>query len=744
MTAVHLQERSGLRVNLRGPVHQHRAMPARLCLNMIVKNEAANIERCLASLAPVVSAWVICDTGSSDDTVDRIERFFLERGIAGELHRCAFINFGQARNEALDCCLRSPFEFDYILFADADMELVVGDPSFRDRLSADAYLVQQRAGISYENIRLLRRDAKARYVGATHEYLDIKGSRERLSEIWYIDHASGANRPGKFERDARLLEEDLSRDAGNARSVFYLAQSYRDGGELARARETYLRRAAMGGWDEEVWYSLYAIGGLNERLGAPVAEIRSAYLDAWQFRPRRAEPLYQLARFHRERSEWPLARLFAHQAAAIPHPSDDILFVDDSVYLWRSLDELGVAAYWAGEKAEGKAATDRVLAEGHVPLSERARIESNLRFYLDGPEQGSPSPGQIAVPEPSSNSPARVFRRRILFALADNYPGGSGYLRGVLVAEHMAAHMGWTTRVLDVHEASDPLRFEAACKEFEPDVIVLQRAFEPHQHPERLRPALVIVDLDDALFQRSDMMGRMESAVAAAHAFVAGNRFIGEWAKRFNGNVHVVNTCGPLRAQRSNQRPRDRQKIVAWPHSAPFDYPEELELVGQILVELRKRGDFEFRLYGSNFSYGDALTRKEPWLQSMRRDGIGISLMPSMPYAQYVASLEDVAVGMQPIVSQWSKGKSFGKVLACMSSEAAVVCSDAVDHDLVFNGSNGMLARSVSDWVEAIGRYLESPMERERAADLAYQDYCERLTTPVAAKALDQLIAGLR
>ena len=719
-------------------------MPAKLCLNMIVKNEAANIERCLASVAPVIGAWVICDTGSSDDTIERIERFFAGRAIPGELHRFDFVNFGQARNEALERCRRSALEFDYILFADADMELVVADRSFLDRLSASAYLVQQRAGISYDNVRLLRRDAPASHVGATHEYLDIQGDRERLSEIWYVDHASGANRPGKFERDARLLEADLLRDPENPRSVFYLAQSYRDGGDLTRARDMYRRRVAMGGWDEEVWYSLCAIGGLNERLDAPVAEIRSAYLDAWQFRPRRAEPLYQLARFHRERNEWALAHLFAQQAAAIPRPAGDILFVDDSVYLWRSLDELGVAAYWAGQKAEGKAATERVLAEGHLPSSERARVESNLGFYMDGPGQGSPHAATVAAPEVVGNSPARAFRRRILFALADNYPGGSGYLRGVLVAEHMAAHLDWTTRVLDIHEASDPARFDAACREFEPDVVVLQRAFAAHQHPDRLRPAMVVIDLDDALFLRSDMMAPMEASVASADAFVAGNRFIGEWAKRFNDHVHVINTCGPMPTQRASRRPRDRKNIIAWPHSAPFDYPEELELVGQILVELRNQCDFDFWLYGSNFSYGDGLSRKEPWLRQMRAQGIDISLVESMPYAEYVASLEDVAVGMQPIVSEWSHGKSFGKLLACMSSEAAVVCSDAADHALMFNGSNGMLACSVSEWVAAIRRYLESPAERERATDLAYRDYCQRLTTPVAARALDNIIATLR
>ena len=51
----------------------------RLCLNMIVKNEMANLERCLGAVADHICCWVIGDTGSTDGTQDFIIAFFAER-----------------------------------------------------------------------------------------------------------------------------------------------------------------------------------------------------------------------------------------------------------------------------------------------------------------------------------------------------------------------------------------------------------------------------------------------------------------------------------------------------------------------------------------------------------------------------------------------------------------------------------------------------------------------------------------
>ncbi len=83
----------------------------------------------------------------------------------------------------------------------------------------------------------------------------------------------------------------------------------------------------MGGWEEEVFVSLLELAKVLERQDAPVPEVRSAYLDAWQYRPTRAEPLSHLARYHRERGWDALADLFERRKKQMK-PSKDILFVE--------------------------------------------------------------------------------------------------------------------------------------------------------------------------------------------------------------------------------------------------------------------------------------------------------------------------------------------------------------------------------------------------------------------------------
>ena len=53
-----------------------------ICLNMIVKNESKIIFRLFDSVINLIDTYCICDTGSTDNTVQMIEDYFREKNIS--------------------------------------------------------------------------------------------------------------------------------------------------------------------------------------------------------------------------------------------------------------------------------------------------------------------------------------------------------------------------------------------------------------------------------------------------------------------------------------------------------------------------------------------------------------------------------------------------------------------------------------------------------------------------------------
>ena len=248
----------------------------RICLNMIVKDEAKVIGRCLASVRPFIDAWVIVDTGSSDGTQDIVRELLAD--LPGELHERPWRDFGHNRSEAITLARGRG---DYLFFIDADEVLELPQTFQRPVLGSDAYALQVSYGATrYQRVCLVANHIPWRWEGVLHEYLAcdraferqaLKGPRVRV----YSDGArSQQDVAVKYAADARVLEAALALDPGNRRYVFYLAQSYRDAGEREAALVQYDRRAAMEGWDEEVWYSLYQSALLAECGGHALGRAR--------------------------------------------------------------------------------------------------------------------------------------------------------------------------------------------------------------------------------------------------------------------------------------------------------------------------------------------------------------------------------------------------------------------------------------------------------------------------------------
>jgi glycosyltransferase involved in cell wall biosynthesis len=356
---------------------------AKVCLNMIVKNEAATIERCLQAALPFIDCCVISDTGSGDDTIAKIQAFCAQNHISCQIPEFSFVNFEQARNQSLQYCQQSDLSFDYILLLDADFELRIDQSAkqLKRQLLGHGYRLSVRHGqMHYQTLRLIPRNCTASYVGVTHEYLEINLEQRHLADPWIFDHGDGGSKHDKYQRDIRLLTEAIAQAPTNPRSWFYLGQSYFDLEQYQQAINAYERRIALGGWPEEVFYAHLRLARAKQQAGFAAIEVAHAYLVAYQYRPSRAEPLVDLAYFHSGRNEHALALLYARQARQLAQPND-VLFVETDSYSWKALDVIGISAYYLGAFDEGRQALEQLLAIAATPAAVRPRLEQNLAYY---------------------------------------------------------------------------------------------------------------------------------------------------------------------------------------------------------------------------------------------------------------------------------------------------------------------------------------------------------------------------
>ncbi len=354
-----------------------------VCLCMIVKNENHVIRRCLQSVLPLIDCWVIVDTGSSDGTQQAIRSFL--RDVPGELYERPWVDFAVNRSESLAF---ANGRATYLLVIDAD-EVLEYDEDFRlPHLQAGAYdFVIHSGSLEYYKTQLLRTTVPWRYEGVVHEHVitDVPHTRERLTGLRTLRIPDGARArdPLTYRKDALLLEGAVLQDPGNARHMFYLAQSYADAGEIDLALDRYRKRVAMGGWPEEVYCALYQIARLQEGKGGAWPPVMEAYLAAYAFRPERAEPLYRVGFQYQALRQFPLAHLFLARAMRLPYPKAELLFVEKDTYDYLLPLEYSVACYYVGEYAEAIRVCHSLLSDPSLNADQVDQVTRNLQFSLD-------------------------------------------------------------------------------------------------------------------------------------------------------------------------------------------------------------------------------------------------------------------------------------------------------------------------------------------------------------------------
>jgi tetratricopeptide (TPR) repeat protein len=354
-----------------------------LCLNMIVKNESRIIKRLFDSVISIIDCYCICDTGSTDNTIEIIEEYFKEKGITGKIVKEPFKNFCYNRNFALQACIGLS---DYVLFIDADMILEVKKFDKYLLNNADSFnIIQGNDSFQYQNLRIVKNNGLYKYVGVTHEYIDTPSNNTTISfdksSIFIRDIGDGGAKSDKFERDIRLLLDGIKEEPNNARYHFYLANSYYDCGRFGEAINLYKKRIELGGWREEVWYSYYRIGVCYKNIDK-FADALFYWLEGYDYYPNRLEGIYEIIKNYRITSKHNLCMKFYNLAKEIldkDESRDSYLFLHNDVYVYQIFYEYTIFAAYNNIKNINNEII--MVLNNSNNGSELDNILSNMKFY---------------------------------------------------------------------------------------------------------------------------------------------------------------------------------------------------------------------------------------------------------------------------------------------------------------------------------------------------------------------------
>ena len=316
-------------------------------------------------------------------------------------------------------------------------------------------------------------------------------------------------------------------------------------------------------------------------------------------------------------------------------------------------------------------------------------------------------------------------------------PEGAALLRIYNMATALRP-LGWQTLVL-------PPKLTLAQRHrllarLSPDVVVMQGARHALNRP-RLYPGHTIVfDMDDADFHLPHLSTPVRRAMGDVAAVTAGSSYVADWCARAGApETHVVWTGSPVSLE-FRRAQAVRPPVIAWAQTRPMTYTREADFVREVTTRIAAcRPGVTLRLF-------DRRPGDDPgFAASFHAPGLSVEWQSFTGYSDYLAGFGDVALGLAPLCpeSPFSRGKSFGKVLAYLDARVPVIASDAGEHRAFFTERTGVVSNDRDHWVSAACHLLSDGERRGEMAGAAFEAYRRQLSISAAARRLDRILGRL-
>lgn len=370
-----------------------------ICLLMMIKNESKIILNALESTENIVDSYFICDSGSTDDSKEKIVQYMDQKNIPGKVVDIPWKNFGYSKSIMMERALNESGA-DFFIFFDAKEVLVNSDeqkPTKDDRIKLEKHFNKSTADVfmltTFNNNNIYRRWSALRnnqlyiWKSPAHEYLvtTLPLKREDLDILGVKVNSVGSSGGSteKYLKYVELLKDYIEEDTEPHynREIYYIAQSYKDAGKIELGIEWYKKRIDIGdfGTSEEPYISMLTLYWYYK----PKDEKEAIHylLMMKRYYPYRLEGMHEGMSHFDSEADFKMAYVFGKAGyETLNNAKRGYLFKNAEIYNYRFLFLFSLMAHHSKNTKDAYEA-GLLLKDVKMPEHLRIRHDKNMVFY---------------------------------------------------------------------------------------------------------------------------------------------------------------------------------------------------------------------------------------------------------------------------------------------------------------------------------------------------------------------------